>query len=99
MEPASNKELLAPYSYYRNILEEIDPIVPVVTNNPPQLISEISELKSQLNVFVKFKPEPVNYTKIISGLSKPTVEDALRIEECTVSETYYEFSEAGQRSH
>ena len=27
---------------------------------------------------MKFKPEPIDYTKIISGLSKPTVEDAFK---------------------
>lgn len=61
----------------RTILEDVDELVPVQSDHSPQLISEISELKSQLNELVLSKPEPLDYTKIASEITKP-VQDAFK---------------------
>ena len=63
----------------RTILEDVEPLVtcPVTVDNTPQLISDISELKSQLNELVQSKPEPLDYERIAKEISKP-VTDAFR---------------------
>ena len=56
----------------RNILEDVEPLVPVESSTP-QLISDISALKTQITEFVttaRDKPEPLDYSKIVSGLKE-----------------------------
>lgn len=63
----------------RTILEDVEPLVPcpVIVDNTPQLISDIGELKSQLNELVLSKPVPLDYSRIAKEIAKP-VTDAFR---------------------
>ena len=62
----------------RNQLEELEPLyVPYVSDSIPQLVSDVSDLKSTLGDFVSSQPKPTDYAAAVvsqlpqSTLSKP----------------------------
>ena len=62
----------------RTVLEDIDVTAPL--HPAPQISTQISDLQSALNdlkISKLSKPEPLDYSKLISGLEKP-VKDAFK---------------------
>ena len=59
----------------RTVLEDIDVTAPL--HPAPQISTQISDLQSALNDLKISKPEPLDYSKLISGLEKP-VKDAFK---------------------
>ena len=53
----------------RSVLDDIDPISTCVPlpDSTPQLVSEISELKTTLKNFVNTKPDPLDFSKVMAA--------------------------------